>query len=426
MNEGKMLMDSLSIKFERKKLYDEIWNISLTGVSKKYGLNYIKLVQACKENNIPYPSSAYWTKKNMGLDYSKEIIELPEAEEKEIEVPLRNAGVLINEKMSDKDKFIKEFNFLNFLEDDEKKRIAEVVYDLSVNKYKRNHKVIVEYKNKQKEERREERKANYFNLHYSIHNYVEKGFFANISKTQKDRCMKILSAIYFAIEELGGHVNNDFSLQIREEHVTIEIEELQDRVMHELTKEEAKKLLEYEESQKNHTFGFKPNIRKYDYVYNGKIKITCGNKKYIRENDRTKLEDRLGDIIIKLYEQSEETKHERLKREEAERKRREEEERQEKIRNAKKEETQRIKELINCAEDYEIACEIRKYIDAVSKRGHLTDEIKEWINWANKKANWFDPIIDEEDELLGKRDHTESMEDKNRKLSKYGSYYDWY
>ena len=81
-----MFMDNLTMKFERKKLYDEIWDISLTGVSKKYGLNYTKLVQVCKENNIPYPSSAYWTKKNMGLDYSTEIVELPEAEEKEIEV----------------------------------------------------------------------------------------------------------------------------------------------------------------------------------------------------------------------------------------------------------------------------------------------------------------------------------------------------
>ena len=33
-------MNSLSIKFERKKLYNEIWEISLSGVSKKYGLNY--------------------------------------------------------------------------------------------------------------------------------------------------------------------------------------------------------------------------------------------------------------------------------------------------------------------------------------------------------------------------------------------------
>jgi len=426
MRERKMFMGNLSMKFEREKLYDEIWDISLTGVSKKYGLNYAKLVQVCKENNIPYPSSAYWTKKNMGLDYTKEIIELSEAEEKEIEVLLKNTELLIDKKVSDKDKFIKEFNFLNFLEEDEKKNVAEVIYDLSVDKYRKNHKVIIEYKDKTKEERRKEREANYFNPYYNINNYVEKGYFANISQTQKDRCMKILSAIYFAIEELGGQVNNNFLLYVRDENVTIEIEELQDTVIHELTKEEAKKILEYEESQKRHTYGYKPNIRKYDYVYNGKLKITCGDRKYIRETDKIKLEDKLGDIIIKLYEQSEEIKNERLEREKIARKRREEEESKEKIRNAKNSEVQKIKELINCAEDYKIACEVRNYIYAVSKKEILTDEIKEWIKWANKKANWFDPTIDEEDELLGKREHTKSMEDKNNKLNKYGSYYDWY
>ena len=418
-------MDSLSLKFERKKLYDEIWDISLTGVSKKYGLNYTKLVQACKENNIPYPSSAYWTKKNMGLDFSSEIVELPEAEENEIEIPLKNTGVLIGKKISDKDKFIQEFNFLNFLEDDEKKKVTKVISELSVDKYKRNHKVIIEYKNRKKEERREERKANYFNPYYNIHDYVEKGYFSKISKLQKDRCMKILNAIYFAIEELGGKVNNDFSLQIREENITVEIEELQDKVAHELTKEEAKKLLEYEESQKRHIFGYKTNIKKYDYIYNGKLKIIFGNRKYIRENDKIRLEDKLGDIIIKLYEQSEETKKERLEREEFLIKQREEEERKEKIRNAKKEEAQKVKSLINCAEDYKIASEIRNYISDVSKKENLTDEEKEWINWAIKKANWIDPTIDEEDELLGKREHTESMENKNNKLDKYGSYYYW-
>ena len=426
MRERKMFMGNLSMKFERENLYDEIWDISLTGVSKKYGLNYAKLVQVCKENNIPYPSSAYWTKKNMGLDYTKEIIELPEAEEKEIEVLLKNTELLIDKKVSDKDKFIKEFNFLNFLEEDEKKNVAEVIYDLSVDKYRKNHKVIIEYKDKTKEERRKEREANYFNPYYNINNYVEKGYFANISQTQKYSCMNILISIYFAIEELGGQVNNNFLLYVRDENVTIEIEELQDTVIHELTKEEAKKILEYEESQKRHAYGYKPNIRKYDYVYNGKFKIKCGDRKYIRETDKIKLEDKLGDIIIKLYEQSEEIKNERLEREKIARKRREEEERKEKIRNDKNSEVQKIKELINCAEDYKIACEIRNYIDAVSKKELLTDEIKEWIKWANKKANWFDPTIDGEDELLGKREHTKSMEDKNNKLNRYGSYYDWY
>lgn len=419
-------MDILSIKFERKKLYDEIWEISLTGVSKKYGLNYTKLVQACKENNIPYPSSSYWTKKNMGLDFSNEIVKLPESEVKEIEIQLKTSGTLIDEKVSDKNKFITEFNFLNFLEDEEKKKVAEVIYDLNIDNFTRNHKVITQYKNKQKEERREERKANYLNPYYNIHNYSEKGYFQNVSKFEKERCMKILSLVYYAIEKLGGTINKDFSLQVRGEHVELEVEELKDQVKHELTKEEAKQLLEYEKSQKRHTYGYKPNIRKYDYVYNGKLKITCGDRKYIRENDKIRLEDKLGDIIIKLYEQSEEIKTERLAREEKARIHREEEEQKEKIRNAKKNEAQKVKELVNIAEDYKIACEIRNYIDTFSKQNNLTDEMKEWIEWANKKANWFDPMIDEEDELLGKREHTESLEEKNNKLDKYGEYYNWY
>ncbi len=418
-------MDSLSMKFERNRLYDEIWEISLTGVAKKYGLNYTKLVQVCKENDIPYPSSSYWTKKNMGLDFSNDIIELPKSEVKEVEIPLKVSGVLIDSKVSDKDKFVTEFNLLSFLSDEEKRKVAEVIYDLNIDNYKKNHKIITEYKNKKKEERREERKANYLNPYYNIHNYVEKGYFENISKFEKDRCMKVLSAIYYAIEELGGEVNKDFSLTIRDEHVELEIEELKDQVKHELTKEEAKQLLEYEDRKKVFTYASKPNIRKYDYVHNGKLKITCGNRKYIRETDKVKLEDKLGDIIIKLYEQSEEVKVERLAREERERKYQEEEERKEKIRNAKKNEAQKVKELLNLAEDYRIACEIRNYINAISSQDNLSNEMKDWIKWASKKADWFDPIIDKEDEILGKREHQESLENKNNKLDRYGSYYGW-
>ncbi len=418
-------MDSLSMKFERNRLYDEIWEISLTGVAKKYGLNYTKLVQVCKENDIPYPSSSYWTKKNMRLDFSNDIIELPKSEVKEVEIPLKVSGVLIDSKVSDKDKFVTEFNLLSFLSDEEKRKVAEVIYDLNIDNYKKNHKIITEYKNKKKEERREERKANYLNPYYNIHNYVEKGYFENISKFEKDRCMKVLSAIYYAIEELGGEVNKDFSLTIRDEHVELEIEELKDQVKHELTKEEAKQLLEYEDRKKVFTYASKPNIRKYDYVHNGKLKMTCGNRKYIRETDKVKLEDKLGDIIIKLYEQSEEVKVERLAREERERKYQEEEERKEKIRNAKKNEAQKVKELLNLAEDYRIAYEIRNYINAISSQDNLSNEMKDWIKWASKKADWFDPIIDKEDEILGKREHQESLENKNNKLDRYGSYYGW-
>lgn len=50
----KLGMSNLSkIKLDRKRLYDEIWELSVAGVAKKYDLHYSKLINSLKENNIP-------------------------------------------------------------------------------------------------------------------------------------------------------------------------------------------------------------------------------------------------------------------------------------------------------------------------------------------------------------------------------------
>ena len=43
-----------------------------------------------------------------------------------------------------------------------------------------------------------------------------------------------------------------------------------------------------------------------------------------------------------------------------------------------------------------------------------------------KKADWIDPTISAEDELLGKRDHEKSREDKFKFLKEERSYWDRY
>ncbi len=47
---------------------------------------------------------------------------------------------------------------------------------------------------------------------------------------------------------------------------------------------------------------------------------------------------------------------------------------------------------------------IRGYIDEMEaksiERNLFTQEIKEWIEWARGKADWYDPHINAEDELL--------------------------
>lgn len=103
---------------------------------------------------------------------------------------------------------------------------------------------------------------------------------------------------------------------------------------------------------------------------NGKLRIVFGERSYIRDNDSEKLEDRLGDILVTLYEKAEENRIVREAREEAERKRVEEERRREENRQRKEQEIRLVKELVNKSEDYRIAKEIREYIQAMIDSGN--------------------------------------------------------
>lgn len=47
-------MTKKTITLSRQQLYDEIWQVSVAGVARKYNLNYPKLIAKCKEVNIPF------------------------------------------------------------------------------------------------------------------------------------------------------------------------------------------------------------------------------------------------------------------------------------------------------------------------------------------------------------------------------------
>ena len=65
-----------------------------------------------------------------------------------------------------------------------------------------------------------------------------------------------------------------------------------------MTKQEAQALVKYNDDIKNHRWASKPQIRKYDKVYNGKLRIVFGERSYIRDNDSEKLED--SNLYIKI------------------------------------------------------------------------------------------------------------------------------
>lgn len=420
----------------REELYAEIWELSLTGVSKKHEINYAALKKICDENDIPYPSSGYWTRKKMGKDVSNEVVLLPGDSKLEIELtPAKKKGEVkktIVVKESDTD--IKPVNEaveellkstkLEFLDDEERKRIFQVALELQVKENTRLHKKVVSYRTSL-ETWKKNTSNNTGPYSYNYRRNIEIPVSVKeVSKDSWPRMLRIMDALYRAIEELGGVAKDGLFVKIKNDEVGFHFAESDDKVPHELTKQEAKLLVEYKENVKLGRWASKPNIRKYDHIYNGKLRIVIGEARYIKDSDEAKLEERLADMLILFYEEAEKERIKREAREEQARIRAEEERKKQERIDRYNIEVDRTIELINKAEDYKMACCLRAYIDAIEIQDNLSDEQKEWLAWARKKADWYDPTIARDDEFFGKRKHEETAEKKQlRKANKYGYYW---
>ena len=456
-------MTKSTMTLSRQQLYDEIWQMSVAGVARKYNLNYAKLIAKCREANIPFPSSGYWTRKNMGKDVSGEVVALPPSDNENVELLL--AGVKSEKKKkvisdaeelhSDMEEGLKKAassmeekgketgnedqavpvketveksgaddTVLPFLDSVEKKRVLQAASELRIRDKKRLHEQLIKYRKSMTEWKQKEAQNQ---RGYQRRNRPddEPAFFNEISPESQQRAFLILDALFCAVEELGGKVNADLSMRVMADTVRIRIAEGQDKVKHELTKQEARALVEYNDKVKRNGWASKPQIRKYDSIYNGKLRIIFDNGEYIRDTGKEKLEDRLGDLLMRLYENAEEARIQRERLEEERRKREEEARRQAEIQKRKEDEVRRTRELLNQAEDYKIACEIRQYIAAVARQKDITPETAAWIEWANRKADWYDPIVAAEDEYLGRREHSKPKEEKDLDKMNMGRYGMW-
>lgn len=78
------MTEEQTTKLSRDQLYNEIWEMSVSGVAKKYNVPYAELLKLCKVTDIPYPPSGYWTQ----LNYGKTVTKTPLPESSIIEVTL--------------------------------------------------------------------------------------------------------------------------------------------------------------------------------------------------------------------------------------------------------------------------------------------------------------------------------------------------
>ena len=68
------MTEEQTTKLSRTQLYNEIWEISVSRVAKKYNVPYAEMIKLCRETEIPYPPSGYWTKLNYGKARNKNAV----------------------------------------------------------------------------------------------------------------------------------------------------------------------------------------------------------------------------------------------------------------------------------------------------------------------------------------------------------------
>lgn len=435
------------LEFSRKEIYEMVWEKPVRLVAEEIGVRYSDALKMCKENQIPTPPSGYWTKIQFGKDVSDDVVELTGDEHKKVtitqmvktEKPIsktvvessRNGTIQSMEETKDnqttnsKSKIEDEYSKkLYFLREEEKTKVIKSAIEITVKEGEKSHRRVVEYKKKLQAYKKEQgKKNNHYGYGYRNNQCNEKPiFFDDVSESGLKRILVIMSTLFKAAEALGGTINADLSIQFGKDAADMVFIEYKDKIEHELTKEEAKQLVEYNDAIKQGRYAWKPQIPKYDKPFNGRLRVNIRDGYYYRDKGEDKIESHIGDLLIDLFIQINDTKEYREQREEQERIRAEEEERKRQLKERIEVEKENTRALINKAEDFRIACEIRAYITEEKQKGEVDSD---WIEWALAKADWVDPTIDKEDVLLGKRNHEKSNEEKTDDLKKINKYSYW-
>lgn len=359
------------ITFTREQLYDLVWSEPMLTLSKKYNISDVGLRKNCIKLNIPLPQSGYWTKLKFGKkvkrtslpkdDNNQQItLTLRNENSKEITGELSPLKILTNEI---------EVNLSNKLNVPERLNNPDkLVTDLKVNL--------------------NNQKADTWDYIGFISN--DLGFLdtritvKNISRTLCfwDTLIKCLRSrghdVFIRYHETRA-VLGDFDFKI---------------LLRERTKREPFKDGNYERTRHISTGIL------YFQVYN------YPSREW--KDGKLSLGEQISRIIAHLELAAKEKAEIRLINQRLENERKEKEKIQREFEMRQEEDLSEFKKILDKAERWHKTVNLRNYINELELKAlnsqAFTTELKSWLEWARKKADWYDPFIEAEDELLKKVD----------------------
>jgi len=353
--------------FTRKEFFDLVWSEPLAALSRKYNISYTCIREVCVEMGFSIPPNGYWSKLKFGKPVSKDNFWESEKAKQEITLWLRT-------DIDGEEYFSKDSAALI-------KNKAEISSKLKAIESKKNKfhvedpliTMTKEYYN-QKDHKKWDysKRSNTFDI--------------TVSSALLKRTLKLMEQFINTMIACGHSViiksGKTFAV-ISDVELQISIAEKSNRI-------------NYKEGTWNSS----------RLVYNGKL---CLKYYYLypqREwvDSTTLLEDKLLDIIAKLEVIAHNEKTEKEEREKYWEEKRIKEQKEKDLQTLKEKELHDFKLIFKFSKRYKKANDLRNFIDTFEKnaieKNALTNELNNWIEWVRKKADWYDPFIGAEDDLL--------------------------
>ena len=358
------------IKMTRKELYDLVWSTPMTKLAKQYSISDNGLRKICKKMDIPLPKAGHWEKLKAGKKVIVEKLSTNYSGKNEIDLTAKSKE-----------------NALKFAVPSEmrllQKEIEEALgSELEVPEKLTNPCELIKDAKHNMETSKSSR-----DLHNGLIDF-RRGFSFYVQPVNLGRALRFMDTLIKTMLIRGHPVSYDYDrnqlvFKINDEDFQIAFREKTKRI-------EVETKYGWNRTIKEPTGVFLLQatgwLRGESIWQDGKLPI---------EKQISKILTSLEIKSLKIAEERREWKKRQAIRDEEIRKEREQ---VALVAN----ELNKVKELINAAERWRIAKDIREYIQGgmSNNKVHSSKEIE----WANKKADWIDPTIAHEDEFLTEKD----------------------
>ena len=373
-----------TIELTRKELYDIVWSTTLSKLTQQYAYTNDGIKKICKQYEVPMPDGSYWSKLKFNKKFKKEKLNPVFNSVDKIILAIREEGNPINIDNTPLTIRTKE------IESDPK---APLIVPEKLTKPD----ILIQNTKSYHQSRKNKDFVRNDKLDI-VHIYVEEANY--------NRALNIMDSFIKLLRHRGHSFRRDrnnygpkivaydveFSWNIREKTKRI----LSDKIYETAT-----------------------------YIPTGILILQIGESFRAKEwvDGATKLENRLSKVVAKIeldalkeLEWREECRIHRIQEAEKEKLRKEFQ--------AKRDiELLNTKDLFKLAEYHNKANIIRDYISRIENQepdnNQESTELIEWIKWAKDKADWLDPLVNKNDELLNEKDKEDFTNQKQTSNSFY-------